>query len=57
MIFGSQNGEGQLHKDCYTIGKIRSLLSELNLTDLEISQFRWKGDRDPMIRVKAVKPS
>jgi len=57
MMFGSQNGEGQLHKNCYTIGKIRSLLSKLNLNELEISQFRWKGDRDPMIRVKAVKPS
>ncbi len=57
MIFGSQNGEGQLHKNCYTVGKIRSLLNKLNLNELEISRFRWKGDRDPMIRVKAVKPS
>jgi len=57
MIFGSQNGEGQLHKNCYTIGKIRGLLKRLGLDEQEISQFRWRGDRDPMIRVKAVKPS
>jgi predicted SAM-dependent methyltransferase len=56
MIFGSQNGEGQLHKNCYTIGKIRSILNRLNLEEQEISQFQWRGDRDPMIRVKAVKP-
>ena len=54
-IFGNQNGEGQLHKNCYTIAKIRSLLKRLNLKEQEISQFLWKGDREPMIRVKAVK--
>ncbi len=54
-IFGNQNGKGQLHKNCYTIAKIRSLLKRLNLKEQEISQFVWKGDRDPMIRVKAVK--
>jgi predicted SAM-dependent methyltransferase len=56
MIFGSQNGEGQLHKNCYTIGKIRGLLKHLSLNEQEISQFKWRGDRDPMIRVKAIKP-
>ena len=56
MIFGSQNGEGQFHKNCYTILKIRCLLKQLNLKEQEVSEFRWRGDRDPMIRVKAVKP-
>ena len=56
MIFGSQNGEGQFHKNCYTVGKIRAILERLEFQEKEISFFRWKGDRDPMIDVKAIKP-
>jgi len=56
MIFGSQNGQGQFHKNCYTVGKIRAILKRLGLEELEMSHFRWKGDRDPMIRVRAMKP-
>jgi len=55
MIFGSQNGEGQFHKNCYTIPKIRAILDHLHFTDVEISESRWKGDRDPMINVQAKK--
>jgi len=55
MIFGSQNGEGQYHKNCYTEGKIRAMLEYLGFVDIEISHFRWKGDRDPMLKVIAVK--
>ena len=55
MIFGSQNGAGQFHKNCYTVPKIRSILQRLNFKDLEISKFFWKEDRDPMIRVRAMK--
>jgi predicted SAM-dependent methyltransferase len=56
MIFGSQNGEGQFHKNCYTVAKIRNILMHLELEELEISFYRWKGDRDPMIDVRAMKP-
>ena len=55
MIFGNQNGQGQFHKNCYTIGKIKGLLRKFNFKEEEISKFRWRGDRDPMIRVKAIK--
>ncbi len=55
-IFGSQNGEGQFHKNCYTVPKIRAILKHLEFQELEISFFRWKEDRDPMIRVRAMKP-
>jgi len=55
MIFGSQNGEGQFHKNCYTIPKIRAILNRLHFTDVEISESRWKGNRDPMINVQAKK--
>lgn len=56
MIFGSQNGAGQFHKNCYTVPKIRAILRRLNLEEVEISHYRWKGERDPMIHVKARQP-
>jgi len=55
MIFGSQNGAGQFHRNCYTIPKIRAILQHLEFDELEISQYRWKGDRDLMIFVRAKK--
>jgi predicted SAM-dependent methyltransferase len=57
MIFGSQNGEGQFHKNCYTVPKIRAILKQLEFQELEISHYQWKGDRDPMIYVRAMKPN
>ena len=55
MLFGSQNGEGQYHTNCYTIPKVRSILKILNFEEIEISEFNWKGDRDPMIQVMSQK--
>lgn len=54
-IFGPQHGEGQFHKNCYTIPKIEAILKYLNFELKEMKHFRWKGDRDLMIEVKAVK--
>lgn len=55
MIFGSQNGAGQFHKNGYSVAKIRAILRYLDLTEIEISRYRWKGDRDLMLLVKAEK--
>lgn len=55
MIFGSQNGGGQFHRNCYTVPKIRAILKYLNFEEVEISHYRWKGDRDLMIFVRAMK--
>ena len=54
-IFGPQNSEGQFHKNCYTEKKIRNMMRFLNFEILDMSFFRWKGDRDYMIRVRASK--
>lgn len=54
-IFGNQNGAGQFHKNCYTVPKIRAILDRLDFEESEISQFLWKGARDPMISVQAIK--
>lgn len=55
MIFGGQNGAGQFHKNAYTVPKIRAILKRLDMEELEISRFRWKGDRDLMLQVLARK--
>lgn len=55
MIFGSQNGAGQFHTNCYTEPKLRAILIKLGFTDLEVVRYRWKGDRDAMIQVVARK--
>lgn len=55
MIFGSQNGDGQYHKNCYSVGKIRAILKHLGFHEEELSLSRWKGNRDPMINVVASK--
>lgn len=57
MIFGNQNGAGQFHKNCYTVPKIRAILRRLGFKEMEMSHYRWKGDRDLMILVKAIKRS
>ncbi|MCJ7778199.1 MAG: class I SAM-dependent methyltransferase [Sedimentisphaerales bacterium] len=55
-IFGPQNSKGQFHKNAYTVPKIRAILKRLGLEEIEISHFRWKGDRNLMILTKAMKP-
>lgn len=55
MIFGSQCGEGQYHVNCYTIPKIKSILKIIGFQEVSISEFLWKGERDPMIQVEAKK--
>lgn len=54
-IFGNQHGKGQFHKNGYTVAKIRAILKRLGFKELKITHFLWKGDRDPMIYVKAMK--
>lgn len=54
-LFGPQNSEGQFHKNCYTEKKIRTMVAFLGFRIDELSFFNWKGDRDRMIQVKAIK--
>ena len=54
-IYGSQNGEGQYHKNCYSQGKIEKMMTFLGFEIVTLEKFLWKGDRDPMIRCVAKK--
>lgn len=55
MLYGSQHGEGQYHKNCYTPSKIHALLGKMGFAQIDITRFRWKEDRDPMLRTIAIK--
>ena len=54
-IYGSQNGEGQFHKNCYSKGKIRAMCDYLGFDVVKIDRSLWKGDRDPMLDAEVVK--
>jgi len=51
MLYGNQNGKGQFHKNCYTIAKIKLMMSKVGCVDVTITEFIRKGNRDPMIGV------
>ena len=55
MIFGSQNGDGQFHYNCYTESKIKKIIEKIGLKLVSIEHFRWKGDRDHMLGVNITK--
>ena len=55
QLYGSQHGEGQFHQNCYTTPKIRAMLTKLGFSDINVTEFQWKEDRDPMLRTIAIK--
>ena len=54
-LFGSQNGKGQYHKNCYTEKKLLAICNKLNFKVLKLEKFRWKKDRDHMLNLIAEK--
>ena len=54
-LYGSQNGEGQFHKNCYSENKFRAICKRLNLEVISVDHFQWKGDRDHMLGLTAKK--
>jgi SAM-dependent methyltransferase len=55
-FYGSQNGAGQFHTNCYSEAKLRAICKKLNLKVLSVDHFQWKGDRDYMLGLNAIKP-
>lgn len=55
QLYGSQHGEGQFHQNCYTDKKIKALLTKLGFNNINIIEFQWKENRDPMLRTIAIK--
>ena len=54
-IFGSQNGEGQFHKNCYTEKKLIAICKKIGIKIVNIERFQWKEDRDYMLKMIATK--
>ena len=54
-IYGSQNGSGQFHTNCYSEAKLRAICKKVNLDVVSVDHFQWKGDRDYMIGITAKK--
>ena len=50
-IFGSQNGEGQYHKNCYTVGKLRNIFERLDFDMVDESYYKWPRGDVSIIRV------
>ena len=54
-LYGSQNGEGQFHRNCYSENKLRAICKRMNLDVVSIELFQWKGERDQMLGLTAIK--
>lgn len=54
-FYGSQNGLGQYHKNGYSEGKLKRMLNKIGFDSVKVERFRWKGDRDFMLRAIAEK--
>jgi SAM-dependent methyltransferase len=54
-IFGSQNGPGQFHTNCYSEAKLRAICRRLHLEVETVDRFQWHGDRDHMLALSARK--
>ena len=54
-LFGSQNGEGQFHTNCYSEKKLRAICKKIKLDVLALDHFQWKKDRDHMLGLTATK--
>jgi predicted SAM-dependent methyltransferase len=54
-LFGSQNGVGQFHTNCYTEAKLRAICKRMDLIVVSIERFQWKGDRDHMLGLTSTK--
>jgi predicted SAM-dependent methyltransferase len=54
-IFGSQNGDGQYHKNCYTLGKLQSIFKTLNFEVKDHWVYPWPRGGDDIIHISAKK--
>lgn len=55
-FYGSQNGAGQFHTNCYSEAKLRAICKRINLNVVSVEKFQWKGNRDHMLGLNATKP-
>lgn len=56
-LYGSQNGAGQFHTNCYSEKKLIAICKKIKLDVVSIEHFQWKSDRDFMLGLTATKPT
>jgi len=54
-LYGSQNGSGQFHTNCYSEKKLEAICKRMKLEIKSIEHFQWKGNRDHMLGLTAIK--
>lgn len=54
-IYGSQHGDGQYHKNCYSENKLKAIVEHIGFSSFSIERFSWKEDREVMLRLVAAK--
>ena len=59
VMFGSQNGNGQYHKNCYTKQKLRNIFKKLNFKIIKEEVYLWPrgGGDDRTLRFVTEKES
>jgi predicted SAM-dependent methyltransferase/dTDP-4-dehydrorhamnose 3,5-epimerase-like enzyme len=55
-FYGSQNGAGQFHTNCYSENKLRAICERVGLEVEAVDRLQWQGDRDHMLALRAKKP-
>ena len=54
-IYGSQYGEGQYHKNCYSKKKLEAIAKKLNFNIQELNTKKWKDSREYIIEFIGIK--
>lgn len=54
-FYGSQNGKGQFHTNCYSEKKLIAIAESLGLKVDIVEKYQWQGNRDHMLRLIATK--
>lgn len=54
-LYGSQNGAGQFHTNCYSEAKLQAICKKIKLDVVSIDHFQWKQNRDHMLGLTAKK--
>ena len=55
MKINSQNGEGQYHKNCYTMKKLEHICDKMGFFIHGKTKYKWPRGGDDIIRILATK--
>ena len=50
-LFGNQHGNGQFHKNCYTLNKLKKIFDRIGFEVIQHENFMWPRGQDSIIRI------